>query len=71
MVELGKAKRVKLKKIWLYVANYWNYSIVFLVSKILYTMKIEDNFLIYRIKSVIFNINLILKYDLGDNNVSL
>ena len=71
MVELGKAKRVKLKKIWLYVANYWNYSIVFLVSKILYTMKIEDNFLIYRIKSVMFNINLILKYDLGDNNVSL
>ena len=71
MVELGKAKRVKLKKIWLYIANFWNYSIVFLVSKILYTMKIEDNFLIYRIKSVMFNINLILKYDLGDNNVSL
>ena len=67
MVELGKAKRVKLKKIWLYVANYWNYSIVFLVSKILYTMRIEVNFLIYRIKSVMFNI----KYDLGDSNVSL
>ena len=67
MVELGKAKRVKLKKIWLYFANYWNYSIVFLVSKILYTMKIEVNFLIYRIKSVMFNI----KYDLGDSNVSL
>ena len=67
MVELGKAKRVKLKKIWLNVANYWNYSIVFLVSKILYTMKIEVNFLIYGIKSLMFNI----KYDLGDSNVSL
>ena len=67
MVELGKAKRVTLRKIWLNVANYWNFSIVFLVFKILYTMKIEVNFLIYRIKSVMFNI----KYDLGDSNVSL
>ena len=33
--------------------------------------EVEVNFLIYRVKSVMFNINLILKYDLGDNNVSL
>ena len=42
-------------------------TFIFLVSKILYTMKIEVNFLVYKIKRVMFNI----KYDLGDSNVSL